>query len=253
MAEKFLNPPQGPTSLRAPQLNEGADVLGNAAGNDPGMLGKIAQMLLKLREPVGLATMGMGGGASQAGMPPAGRNPLMREAIYNTGLNVRPPGGLPPSQETLNAQRVNVGKDALTGFLQELANMKRGADIAEARIPYPGGADWMPAPPASSFGKPGSIPTVPQAVPPMRSESAPNPQRMRRPQDSPSTQASVAGRRFDPSAAILTNEEIQAIFKSMQPTVQTSGEIKPPSTPRQLRRHDPKIGRSVVDKKKEEK
>ncbi len=251
MAERFLNPPQGPTSLRAPQLNQGADVLGNTAGNDPGMLGKIAQMLMKLREPLGLATMGMGGG-SQAGMPPAGRNPLMREATYNTGLNVRPPGGLPPSQETLDAQRVNVGKNALTSFMQELANMKRSADIAEAKIPYPPGGwgNGLQAPPASSFGKPGAMPPpVPQTVPPLRStEGAVNPNRMGRPAES-SRNASVVGLQFDPRNAVLTKEEIQAIFKSMQPPPEVP---KTPKAPRPPQRHGPRIGRSVVDRKKAE-
>ena len=253
MAEKFLSPPQGPTSLHAPQLNQGADVLGNTAGNDPGMLGKIAQMLLKLREPLGLATMGVGG-ASQAGMPPVGRNPLMREATYNTGLNVRPPGGLPPSQEVLDAQRVNVGKNALTSFMQELANMKRSADIAEAKIPYPPGGwgNGLQAPPASSFGKPGAMPTppIPQTVPPLRSaEGAVNPNRIGRPAES-SRNASVVGLKFDPRNAVLTQEEIQAIFKSMQPPPAVS---ETPKVPRPRPRTDPKIGRYVVDRKKEEK
>ena len=60
MAEPFLNPPQSGTQLRAPQLNEGTDILGNVAGNDPSLVGQLAQLLMKLREPAGLAALGVG-------------------------------------------------------------------------------------------------------------------------------------------------------------------------------------------------
>ena len=241
MAERFLSPPQGPTSLRAPRIDEGTDVLGNVAGNDPNILGKIAQLLLKLREPAGLAT---------AAIPISGPGrALSREAAYFTGTNVRPPGGLPPAQETLDAQRVNVGKNALTGFLQELANMKRSAELAEARKPYvPNIADYMPAPPASSFGKPS--PPIPSVVQPTV-----NPNRMQRlPHSSTAIGAgSVAGPAFDPRGATLTQEEIQAIFKATQPTVQPPDLPKPPGPGGARGRKDPRIGRAAEDAAKKRK
>ena len=242
MTERFLSPPQGSTSLRTPRIDEGTDVLGNVAGNDPNILGKIAQLLLKLREPAGLAT---------AAIPISGPGrALSREAAYFTGTNVRPPGGLSPAQETLDAQRVNVGKNALTGFLQELANMKRNADIAEAKIPYPQGG-WgsgLQGPPASSFGKPS--PPIPSVVQPTV-----NPNRMQRlPHSSTAIGAgSVVGPAFDPRGATLTQEEIQAIFKSTQPTVQPPALPKPPGPGGARGRKDPRIGRAVEDAAKKRK
>lgn len=73
MAERnaFLSPPPGPTALRAPRPDEGADVLGNIAGNDPAVIGRLAQFLLSAREPLATASMGLGGGqASGAALGP---------------------------------------------------------------------------------------------------------------------------------------------------------------------------------------
>lgn len=86
MPSTFLSPPQGPTQLRAPGLNEGADWIGNIAGNDPNAPGKIAQLLLKMREPLSVASMGMMGGAGMgaAGLPPGARS-VGRESLAMLG------------------------------------------------------------------------------------------------------------------------------------------------------------------------
>ena len=308
MAERFLNPPQGPTALRAPRIDEGADVLGNIAGNDPGALGKIAQMLLKLREPAGLAMMG-------AGTPPVGKSPFTREALHWTGTNVRNPAGMQTlSPDQLQAAQVSTGKNTLMDFLQKLANFRRNKDVTDAisaaRQQYPGGispprqapasflgeqerlsgpplqlfnltADVTGHPkgstvsretlerlgyvvpgrqalPASSFGKPGSVPTIPQVVPPIKPvvEEAANPRRIGRAPGSSSAiggSRSVAGRTIDPRGAVLTQEEIRAIFKSMQPTVSPTPAPPAPSAPKPQGRRDPRIGRASEDAMKKRK
>lgn len=71
MGSIFPSPPAGDTQIRPPRMDEGADLLGNFAGNDPGLFGKIAQLLVQLRDPMGKAMMGMGGGnASGAAVLP---------------------------------------------------------------------------------------------------------------------------------------------------------------------------------------
>ena len=74
MADKFLTPPPQ-TQLRAPRLDEGADVIGNVAGNDPYLLGKLAQLLVKVREPLAQASLAM----------PAGGQPSMSIAPFIRG------------------------------------------------------------------------------------------------------------------------------------------------------------------------
>lgn len=56
----FLTPP-GQTAIRGPRLDENSDWLGNFAGNDSGPFAKVAQLLVKLRQPVSVASLGMGG------------------------------------------------------------------------------------------------------------------------------------------------------------------------------------------------
>ena len=190
-------PPPGPTALRAPQLNEGFDTLGNVAGNDPGIMGQLAQMFLKLREPLGTASLGLGG----ASIPPAARA-LNREAAYFTGLNQRPGGLLPGELET---QQVRVGKDALMEALRQISALPKRTDIADAiayaRQTYPGGiAGRRDVPPPAA-------PPPTMAVPPTPPRSG----------QGGSRQHTVRGRPMDPRGATLTPEEMKAIMYEVKP------------------------------------
>ena len=185
----FLNPPQGQTSLRAPRPDEAGDILGNVAGNDPYMIGKLAQVLLKLREPLGTASMAtMGAGT------PIVPKPLAREAAYFTGMNPRQQPGQPLLPNELDATRTRVGKEVLMNALNEMAALPRRTDIADAiafaRQRNPGG---IPLPPPT-----GQANVTSPLTPPARKGKLPK-----------------AGLELSPENVNMTQEEIKAAIDSL--------------------------------------
>jgi hypothetical protein len=138
VAERFLNPPAGQTSLRAPGLNEGADIVGNVAGNDPNVLGQLAQMLLKLREPLNAASMAIPGGQAQPTMSIA---PFIRGA-GGAGAN----STIPLMQQRFKPRQIEAMHGDITKGRQDMIVNKRIvseepiADPKQFGRPYPSSA-----------------------------------------------------------------------------------------------------------------
>lgn len=207
MPQPFLTPPEGETQLRAPRIDEGSDVLGNIAGNDPNIVGKLAQWLLKLREPLATASMGMG--PSTAVMPP-----WAREAAHFQGLR--------PSMATRTPSMAQ-----LRDYVSPEAISARVVPLLEAAKPVPATTPYVPRTSdeelwkqlltrntqlqelVASLSKPPTT-ELPIANPPPSGLSSRQQQlRLRR-----------EGAPIDAEAAKLTPEEIQEILKILPRTGQ---------------------------------
>lgn len=92
--------PAGAAEIRAPQLNEGADILGDLAGNDPGPLGQLAMLLVRARPAFERALMGLGGAPNAS----QGIAPIFAPVM--TGKIPHPPGPVPYLLSNLRAPGV---------------------------------------------------------------------------------------------------------------------------------------------------
>lgn len=131
MPPPFPNPPMD-VGIRNPQMNEGADLLGNFAGNDSGPLAKLAQLMVRLREPLGTAMMGLGGGNASGAIAPL-------YAPIRTGAMSQPEGFMTPLMSNLRASGVrppgSPQKDAMLGDIKtSMSRLLRGT-------PHPGEPD----------------------------------------------------------------------------------------------------------------
>lgn len=243
MPTPFLTPPPGPTQLRAPKRDEGADVLGNIAGNDPNIVGQIAQLMLKMREPFGVASMGMGPGT--AAIPPGARG-VGHEALSMLGsLMPQARSAAPVVSRTRETNlRAAVTPDAVSQRIIPMLD-------AKPNVPQ---APYTPRVPGAEEQQLAALRAQQQQL-----QEALQRRQLQIPPTGTSLVGSHSGRGGTPvregtlldPGAILSAEEIKALMQVMKNTTPPMLEVPVPPTPAPSRggyRGNPRLARRPEDR-----